>query len=91
MGKFAPPQRRTSDERALLTEPPTPLGREWVRHVNQPQHEAELIAIRHSIVRDRPFGGEQWTKKVARQLDLEGTMRLRGRPRKEPVEAPLAN
>jgi len=49
--------------------------------VNQPQHEAEVRAIAESIRRGRPYGGENWQSKVARQLNLEHTFRDCGRPR----------
>ena len=74
----------TADERALLAESPVPLGRLWCQHVNKPQTEAELEAIRRSVTRGQPFGGETWRAKVTRQLDLEHTFRPRGRPRKQP-------
>jgi putative transposase len=78
----------TSEERALLAEPPTPLGRNWVEHVNEPQSEAEELALQTCIARGKPFGSEQWTKKVARQLSLESTLRPRGRPRIAPAKNP---
>jgi len=65
----------------LVSESPVPLGRRWVEHVNEPQHEAEAQAIAASIRRGRPYGGEAWQSKVARQLGLEHTLRERGRPR----------
>jgi len=73
----------TAEERALLAESPVPLGRLWRRHVNEPQNEAELEAIRQCIARGRPFGGERWRSKVTRRLGLEYTFRPRGRPRLE--------
>lgn len=75
----------TAEEQALLAEPPVPLGRSWLEHVNRPQTEAELTAIRRSVQRGQPFGGEAWRLKVARQLGLEHTIRPRGRPKKEPL------
>jgi hypothetical protein len=74
----------TTEEWALLAESPVPLGRRWCEHVNQPQTEAELDAIRQCVSRGRPFGGDRWRSKVARQLGLEYTFRSRGRPRKSP-------
>ena len=74
----------TAEERALLAESPVPLGRLWAEHVNQPESEAELEAIRRSVTRGQPFGGEAWRAKVVRQLGLEHTIRPRGRPRKRP-------
>ncbi|MCE9543931.1 MAG: transposase [Planctomycetia bacterium] len=84
--------RRTQgspEERALLTDPPVQLGRTWPEHVNQPESEAELAALRESVARGRPYGGPRWRDKVVRQLGLEHTMRPRGRPKKEsPAGAP---
>ncbi len=65
----------------LVSESPVPLGRQWVEHVNEPQHETEAQAIATSIRRGRPYGSEAWQGKVARQLGLEHTLRDRGRPR----------
>ncbi len=72
----------TPEERALLAESPVPLGRLWCKHVNRPQNEAEEEAIRRSITRGQPFGGDEWREKVIRQLKLEHTVRPRGRPKK---------
>ncbi len=72
----------TAEERALLAESPAPLGRLWCEYVNEPQREAEVEAIRRSVKRGQPFGGESWQTKVARQLGLEYTFRSRGRPKK---------
>jgi REP-associated tyrosine transposase len=67
----------------LLAEPPVTLPRNWRAAVNEPQTEAEVVAIRHSIQRGTPFGSEAWTRRASRQLGLESTLRPRGRPRKE--------
>jgi putative transposase len=75
----------TPEERALLTDPPLPLGSEWMEHVNQPQSEAELAALRRSVIRGQPFGSDSWTAKVTVRLGLEHTIRPRGRPNKEVV------
>ena len=74
----------TPDERALLTDPPVPLGRRWCEYVNEPQTESELEAIHRSFRRGQPYGSDAWTTKVAHQLGLEHTFRPRGRPRKPP-------
>jgi putative transposase len=77
----------TPEERALLSTGPVPLGKLWTDHVNQPQTEAELEAIRRSVIRGQPFGRERWQTKISRQLGLEYTLRPRGRPRKETDDA----
>ena len=46
--------------------------------------EAELAALRRSVVRGTPFGGEAWQERTAKRLGLESTLRARGRPRKLP-------
>jgi putative transposase len=77
--------RGTLQERDLLSEPPIPLRREWIDHVNLPQTDAEAAAVRESIVRGRPLGPMEWQVKIAGQLGLEHTFRSQGRPRKEPT------
>ena len=59
-----------------------PRGRRWLQHVNRPQTEAELKAIRHSLSRGTPYGSADWQQATARQLGLESTLHPRGRPRK---------
>ncbi len=83
--------RGTAEERSLLAESPVALGRDWVAHVNRPQSEAELAAIRRGIARGQPLGSDAWQRKVARQMDLEHTLRPRGRPRLESSQAQSAN
>lgn len=64
---------------------PVPLPENWVELVNRPQTEAELQALRRSVQRGQPYGGELWQKQTAKRLGLEYTLRRQGRPRK--VEA----
>ena len=77
-------RRRHGDApaRGLLAPWPVAEPAAWLRRVNQPQTEAEMEALRASVVRDRPFGAEEWTRRVARRLGLEHTLRPRGRPNK---------
>jgi putative transposase len=53
----------------------------WVQRVNEPLSEKELNAVRRSAQRGRPLGDEGWVESIARRLNLESTMRPRGRPR----------
>lgn len=78
--------RRTtgdSDARSLLSDPPCDLPKDWRGHVNRPETETELAALRESVRRGRPFGADKWQAKIARQLDLQHTFRPRGRPPKQ--------
>jgi len=52
---------------------------EWIQHVNEPQSEAEMAAVRRSVVRSRPFGGQDWTLRTAKSLGLELSLRVGGR------------
>lgn len=73
---------RTAGKRPnMLADWPVPCPRNWVALVNAVQSEAELAAMRKSIARGTPFGDERWTKRVAKRLGLESSLRPRGRPR----------
>ena len=61
---------------------PVRRGKNWLEWVNQPQTEAELTALRESVVRGLPFGSVDSQNKTAKQLGLESSLRPRGRPRK---------
>ncbi len=65
---------------ALLDEGPVALPRDWRRHVQTPQSEAELAALRRSVVRGAPFGEAWWQERTAKRLGLQSTLRPRGRP-----------
>ena len=54
----------------------------WVQHVNAPQTEAEVAAIRKAIQRGSPYGDDHWTQQTAEELQLESTLIPRGRPEK---------
>ena len=56
-----------------------------LRHVNQPQIDAELAAIRCSVQRGQPFGDDRWVQATSECLGLESTLRARGRPKKQPA------
>ena len=72
----------SAKEKALLS--PWPLARlpNWVEHVNKPLTEGELDALRRCVRRGCPYGDDAWTETTARQLNLESTLRPRGRPKK---------
>jgi len=74
-------QRGTAVGRALLADWPLPQPSDWIHHVNAPQTEAELAAIRQCVRRGRPFGNGTWNEETAERLGLLSTLRSRGRPR----------
>lgn len=60
---------------------PVVRPRQWVKRTNDPQKVEELEAIRQCVQRGRPFGQEAWVQRMTRQLNLESTLRPRGRPK----------
>jgi putative transposase len=72
----------------LLDDGPLVLPRRWRQHVQSPQTEAELDALRRSVVRGAPFGEASWQERTAKQLGLQSTLRARGRPPKLPPAGP---
>ena len=65
----------------LLSPWPLPRLPNWVERVNEPLSKKELDAVRLAANRGRPLGDEAWVESIARRLNLESTMRPRGRPR----------
>ena len=74
--------RVSVENKELIAAWPLPRKPNWVDHVNAPQTEAELAAMRQSAYRGSPFGGHVWSGKAVRRLGLESTLRPQGRPKK---------
>lgn len=55
----------------------------WLQYVNGVETEAELTALRQSVLRGAPYGQESWVERTAKRLGLEPTLRPRGRPRQD--------
>ena len=72
----------TPEQQLMLTEWPFPRPRQWVAHVNRPQTEAELTSLRNSVQKGTPYGQARFVTQSAARLQLEHTLRPRGRPRK---------
>ncbi len=73
----------TPAEKSLLAAWPKARGTRWCDRVNAAQTKEELAALRCCVERGRPFGGDAWRDRIARQLGLESTLRPRGRPKKQ--------
>jgi putative transposase len=56
---------------------------QWLTLVNEPQTEAEVERLRECLRRRRPYGEDARTIATARRMDLEASLRPRGRPRKQ--------
>jgi hypothetical protein len=73
-----------TDSRALPADWPLPRPRRWAEHVNEPETEAELAALRRAIHRNGPFGSLGWQRATAQRVGLQSTLRPRCRPRNQP-------
>ena len=75
-------QRQARAGEPKLTGWPVDRPANWSRLVNQSLGEEELERVRACVWRGRPWGEEDWTRKMADRLGLQFTLRDRGRPRK---------
>jgi putative transposase len=53
----------------------------WAEVVGAATADVELEIIRESVRRDRPIGTLAWTLETAKALNLQYSLRPRGRPR----------
>jgi putative transposase len=72
--------RVNGNKAGLVDDGPLALPRRWLQQVQTPQAEAELEALRRSVVRGAPFGETSWRARTAKRLGLLSTLRPRGRP-----------
>ncbi len=56
--------------------------RKWAEKVHQPLKEALAGAVRRSVETGLPYGDQSWVTRLASKLNLDLTIRPRGRPRK---------
>jgi len=83
---------QSSELRPRLLSPwSLPRSANWIRRVNEPLDDKELEALRWSIRRGSPFGQANCVESIALRLDLESTLRARGRPKDKPISAEKQN
>ncbi len=75
--------RDSNDPPFALTPSPVELPKWWKEFVNQPMTAAELLAVRESINRQRPFGSPDWAEAAAKRDGLEQSLAPIGRPRRK--------
>ncbi len=74
--------KEAANRPSFLETGPVARPHDWLAWVNQALTAGELEALRHSVIRGVPFGSPTWTKRTAKELGLESTLRPRGRPQK---------
>jgi putative transposase len=75
-------EKGTERQKKLLSEWPVPVPRNYLQYLNEPQSENEEKAVQNSILRDCPFGDDNWKDEIIKKFKLESTINPRGRPRK---------
>jgi putative transposase len=74
--------QRGAQSGTLLDDWPMPRPAGWLRYVNGVETEAELAALRRSVLRGSPLGDAAWVERTAERLGLQATLRPVGQPRK---------
>lgn len=69
--------------RAVLSEGPMAMPKDWLRRLNRPEGQRELEALRRCANRSQPYGSDAWVDRVTKRFRLESVFRPRGRPCKE--------
>jgi putative transposase len=69
--------------RLRISAGPVPLPPQWGRLVDLLPNEPDLKKLENCMRRGCPYGHEDWIDKVVKEMDLESTLRPRGRPKKE--------
>ncbi len=64
-----------------LAPSPVELPRPWTEWVSRPLTPAELLSVRQSAQRERPYGDLPWCERTAERLDMWFAFNSRGRPR----------
>ena len=72
-----------ANSRSLLSRWPIDRPRTWIAMVNRPQNSAEIEAIRQCLRKGTPYGTDRFVTQSAVRLQLEHTLRSRGRPKKQ--------
>lgn len=71
-----------TDATDILAKWPIPRPSNWKALVNRTQKKSDSDAIRHCIKKGSPYGSDRFVTQSATRLQLEHTLRSRGRPRK---------
>jgi putative transposase len=75
-------ENAAAELQAILCDWPVGRPADWAERVNAPISDNELSRLRTCLNRGRPLGDDAWTDRTIRRLDLQHTVRPRGRPKK---------
>ena len=73
--------RSAENAHELLAPGPVALPLDWHQWVNRKLDISELVELRTSVWRGRPYGSSEWVSATTQQLHLERTLRHPWRPR----------
>ena len=79
-------QHGPAELRQLLSPWPMETPGDWVDRVNIAHTADELEALRRAVARSSPYGSPRWVQQTAKKLNLQWTLRPRGRPRVRPIK-----
>ena len=79
-------QHGPAELRQLLGVWPLEIPADWLERVNRAHTISELEALRHAVKRSSPYGSPRWVEQTAKKLNLQWTLRPRGRPRARPIK-----
>jgi putative transposase len=74
--------RRSSQKPFTMASWPLDRPRNWRELLNDRISQDDLVSLRHSVNRGRPYGSDGWVKQTAHRLNLLSTLRNPGRPKK---------
>jgi putative transposase len=72
----------TMEQRKIFSEWPIAIPENYLQLVNEGQNVSEERMIENSIIKNNPYGDNEWIKKTVKKFGLEQTLRGVGRPKK---------
>jgi putative transposase len=74
-------QKGMIEQKKVLSAWPVPMPTDYLSLIDQPQNKDEEDAIERAIIKSNPYGSAGWTDEIAKNFNLEQTLRRVGRPK----------